>query len=197
VTWRWPRAGAETCRQLKITTSKQTQLGTALTQWLRCCGTNRKVAGSIPAGFIGIFHWRKILPFAPWPWGRLSLWQKWVPEAFPGVKDGRCVRLTTLPPSCADVTKSGNLNFLEPSGPLQACNGTDLTLTNLVVLCSCDRASSAKREERIPTRCNNIDDLLSIPDVYYWLQSRLVSGIFMPIIRRKDHVLLHMGYICW
>jgi len=23
--------------------------------------------------------------------------------------------------------KSGNLNFLEPSGPLQACNGTDLT----------------------------------------------------------------------
>jgi len=33
-----------------------------------------------------------------------------------------------LPPSCAVVTKSGNLNFLEPSGPLQACNGTDLPL---------------------------------------------------------------------
>jgi len=31
-----------------------------------------------------------------------------------------------LPPSCAVVTKSGNLNFLEPSGPLQACNGTAL-----------------------------------------------------------------------
>ena len=31
-----------------------------------------------------------------------------------------------LPPSCAIVMKSGNLNFLEPSGPLQACNGTDL-----------------------------------------------------------------------
>ena len=25
--------------------------------------------------------------------------------------------------------KSANLNFLEPSGPLQACNGTDLTFT--------------------------------------------------------------------
>ena len=25
-------------------------------QWLRCCATNRKVAGSIPAGVIGIFH---------------------------------------------------------------------------------------------------------------------------------------------
>jgi hypothetical protein len=36
--------------------------------------------------------------------------------------------LTTLPPSCAVVMKSGNLNFLEPSGPLQACNGTACTL---------------------------------------------------------------------
>jgi len=31
-----------------------------------------------------------------------------------------------LPQSCAVVTKSGNLNFLEPSGPPQACNGPDL-----------------------------------------------------------------------
>ena len=27
-------------------------------QWLRCCVTNRKVAGSIPDGIIGIFHWQ-------------------------------------------------------------------------------------------------------------------------------------------
>ena len=47
---------------------------------------------------------------------------------FPGGKGGRCVRLTTLPPSCAVVMKSGNLNFLEPSGPLQACKGTALPL---------------------------------------------------------------------
>ena len=33
-----------------------------------------------------------------------------------------------LPPSSAIVTKSGNLNFLEPSGPLQACKGTALHL---------------------------------------------------------------------
>jgi hypothetical protein len=45
-----------------------------------------------------------------------------------GDKGGRCVRLTTLPPSCAVVMKYGNLNFLEPSGPLQACNGTALPL---------------------------------------------------------------------
>ena len=46
--------------------------------------------------------------------------------AFPGGKGGRCVGRTILPPSCAVVTLSGNLNFLEPSGPLQASNGTAL-----------------------------------------------------------------------
>ena len=30
--------------------------GTAVAQWLRCCATNREVAGSIPASVIGIFH---------------------------------------------------------------------------------------------------------------------------------------------
>ena len=34
------------------------------------------------------------------------------------------VTLTTLRPSCAVVMNSGNLNSLEPFGPLQACNGT-------------------------------------------------------------------------
>ena len=28
--------------------------GTAVTQWLRCCATNRKVSGSIPDGVSGI-----------------------------------------------------------------------------------------------------------------------------------------------
>ena len=27
-----------------------------MAQWLRCCATNQKVAGSIPAGDIGILH---------------------------------------------------------------------------------------------------------------------------------------------
>jgi hypothetical protein len=30
---------------------------TAVTQWLRYCATNRKFAGLIPDGVIGIFHW--------------------------------------------------------------------------------------------------------------------------------------------
>jgi hypothetical protein len=33
-----------------------------------------------------------------------------------------------LQPSCAVVTKSGNLNFLEPSGSVQVSNGTALPL---------------------------------------------------------------------
>ena len=40
----------------------------------------------------------------------------------------RYVGLTSLPPSCVGVTKSGNLNFLESFGPVQACNGTALPL---------------------------------------------------------------------
>jgi len=48
-------------------------------------------------------------------------------------KGSRCVRLTTLPPSSAVVMKSGYLNFLELSGPLQACNGTDLSLFLLLI----------------------------------------------------------------
>ena len=30
-------------------------VGTAVAQWLRCCATNRKVTGSIPAGVSGFF----------------------------------------------------------------------------------------------------------------------------------------------
>ena len=30
-------------------------MGTAVAKWLRCCATNRKVAGSIPAGVSGSF----------------------------------------------------------------------------------------------------------------------------------------------
>jgi hypothetical protein len=48
-------------------------------------------------------------------------------------KRGRCVGLTTLPPSCAVVMKSGNLNFLEPSGPPQVCNRTALLILTSIL----------------------------------------------------------------
>ena len=46
-----------------------------------------------------------------------------------------------LPSSCAVVTKSGKLNFLEHSGPLQVCNGTDLPLP--LPLPQCSQANQA------------------------------------------------------
>jgi len=61
-----------------------------------------------------------------------------------GGKGGRCVGLTTLPPSCADFVKSGNLDFPEgnldfpePSGPVEACNATALPFLPLDRLCFC------------------------------------------------------------
>ena len=41
-----------------------------------------------------------------------------------GGKGGRCVRLTTYHLHVPTVKKSGGLNFLEPCGAVQACNGT-------------------------------------------------------------------------
>jgi len=58
--------------KLVLPSLPQSSEATAVAQWLRCCATNRKVAYSIPAGVIGIFHWHKILPIALWLWGRLS-----------------------------------------------------------------------------------------------------------------------------
>ena len=46
---------ATQCR-VKNAWSYISTMGTAVAQWLRCCATNRKVAGSIPAGVIGIFY---------------------------------------------------------------------------------------------------------------------------------------------
>jgi len=45
-----------------------------------------------------------------------------------GGKGGRCIGLTTLPFHVPIVLSSGSLNRLEPSGPVQACNGIALPL---------------------------------------------------------------------
>ena len=97
---------------------------TAVEQWLRCCATNRKVAGSIPEGVIGIFHWHN-------PSDSAMVLGPTQPLTEMSTRRicGRCVRLTSLPPPCAVVMKSRNLNFLEPSGPLQTCNGSALPLS--------------------------------------------------------------------
>jgi len=73
-----------------------------------------------------IFLWHIILPIALCPWGQ-HLTEMSTKSISWGLR--RSVRKAENPtPSCAVVTKSGNPNFLESSGPLQVCNGTDLSL---------------------------------------------------------------------
>jgi hypothetical protein len=43
---------------------------------------------------------------ALWPWGRLSLKEKWVPGIFLGLKSGRRVGLATLPPSVSRMSEN-------------------------------------------------------------------------------------------
>jgi len=94
----------------------------AVAQWLRCCATNRKVAGSIPAGVSGFFIDIKSFRSHYGPGVDSASNTNDYQEYFLGVKTVR--NADNLPPSCAVVMNYGNLNFLEPSGPLRACNGT-------------------------------------------------------------------------
>jgi hypothetical protein len=83
--------------------------------WLRYWATNRKVAGSIPDGVIGILYWHNTSGRTmAWCW--LSFQQKWIPGIFPGGKCGRCIGLTNLSSYVPTALKSGSLNLLEPSG---------------------------------------------------------------------------------
>jgi len=106
----------------------------AVAQWLRCCATNRKVAGSIPAGVSGFFIDIKFFRSHYGPGVDSASNINEYQEHFLGLNSGRCVRLTNLPPSCAAVMKSGNLNFLEPSGQLRTYKGTDLPFIIIIII---------------------------------------------------------------
>jgi len=93
--------------------------------WLSHCATSRNVAGSIPDGVIGNFHWHN-------PAGRtmaLGLTAYKIneyQEYFLVGKGGRFVGLQPYHHHVPIVLKPGSLNLLEPSGPVRACNGIAL-----------------------------------------------------------------------
>jgi hypothetical protein len=89
-------------------------------------------AGSIPAGVITFFMDIKFFR-SHCGAGVVSVSNRnEYQDYFLGVKRRPVRKADNLPPSCAVVTKSGNLNFLEPSWPIQACNGTDLPFVDRV-----------------------------------------------------------------
>jgi hypothetical protein len=85
------------------------------TQWrsrLRHCATSRKVTGLIPDGVVGISHWQNPFGRAVAPGVDSASNRNEYREYFLWGEGGRCLGLTTLPPSCAD-----SLEIWEPQPP--------------------------------------------------------------------------------
>ena len=95
---------------------------------VRCCATNRKVADSIPDGVTGFFIDIKSFRSHYGPGVNAASNRNEYQDYFLGGKGGRCVRLTAYHHPVPLSRNLRNLNFLERSGPLQACNGTALPL---------------------------------------------------------------------
>jgi hypothetical protein len=87
--------------------------------WLSYCAKSQKFAGSIPDGVIGIFHWNN-------PSSRTMALRSTQPLTETSTriifwgKGGRCIGLTTLPPSCADCLEIWKP---QPPGTLWASPG--------------------------------------------------------------------------
>ena len=90
--------------------------GTAVAQWLRCCATNRKDAGSIPAGVIGFFIDIKSFQSHYGPGVDSSSNKNEYQEYFLGGKGGPCVRLTTYHHPVPLSRNLGNLTSWNPLG---------------------------------------------------------------------------------
>ena len=94
-----------------------------------------------------IFHWHKILPITLWPWGRLSLQQKWVPGVYPEGKGGWCIRLTTYH---HPVSLSRNLGTLTSWNPL----GLSRSVMGLLYLYPCTPQIMPKIAYMVMKKCN-------------------------------------------
>jgi len=101
-----------------------------------------------------------------------------------------------LPPSCAVVTKSGNLNSLETSGPVQACNGTALPFFNMkhlddITLGRIHQRNAEHNEDKL--KHFQVHSLLTIflPSQSYTLANLIT--VLIPC-KHKNRVLLQLAY---
>jgi hypothetical protein len=112
---------AVVCRLSELDEQNKITFIGVMAQWLRHCATNRKVAGSIPDGVTIIFHRHN-------PSGRTMAMGSTQPLTEMNTrniswgKDGRCVEMATLPPTCADCLKMWEP---QPAGTSRACPGRD------------------------------------------------------------------------
>ena len=103
-----------------------------MAQWLRCCATNRKVAGSIPAGVTGFFIDIKSFQLHYGPGVNSASNRIEYREYFLGVKSGRCIRLTTYHHPVPLSQNLGALTSWNPLGLSKAVMGLLFTLLPLV-----------------------------------------------------------------
>ena len=102
----------------KLRGSTQIQWGRRRRSWFRHCATSRKVADSIPDKVIEIFLF--ISSFRPLyrPGVDSASNRNEYQEYFLWGKGGRCVRLTTLPLSCADCLEIWETQY---QGTVRTC----------------------------------------------------------------------------
>jgi hypothetical protein len=88
--------------QLLSTVTLQFGTGTRWHSWLRHCAISQKIAGSIPDGVIEIFHWHNPSGCTMSTGVDSASNNNKYQEYFLVGKGGRCLWLTTLPPSYED-----------------------------------------------------------------------------------------------
>jgi len=97
--------------------------GTAVAQWLRCCATNRKVAGSIPASISGFFIDLKSCRSHYGPGVNSASNRNECQEYFIGGKGRRCIGPTIYHHPVPSSQNLGNLTSWKPLAPSRPVTG--------------------------------------------------------------------------
>jgi hypothetical protein len=98
--------------------------GTRWRSWLRHCATSRKVAVSIPGGVIVAFHWHNSVGRTMALGSTQPLTEMSTRNISWGIKAAGAYGWEPYHLHVPIVLKSGSLNLLETSRPVQVCTGT-------------------------------------------------------------------------